>query len=390
MSKQFNFLNFSNQPGVFSVVVLLIGFAFSVVGQNNKSLGFKTVVIDAGHGGKDPGAIGKIIKEKDVVLPIALKVGEYIAQEMPGVKVVYTRSTDIFVPLDERAEIANRARADLYVSIHANSISNPKIVGAETFVLGLHRSQDNLEVAKKENSVIVLEDDYNTKYEGFDPNSTESYIIFELMQNVYLDQSIEVASLVQDQFEKRVGRHNRGVKQAGFLVLRQTAMPGILVEVGFLSNRNEEKFLATAEGQDFLASAIFRAVRDYKTRFEARNSISNTMVHKDKLIITPNAELPEGSQVNDNSIQANNKGELVEYRIQIASSGQRIKDNSGPYTQFNDVWVYQEGSLFKYTTGLTNSYSEIVELLNVVRNKVPDSFIVAFKNGKKVPLSSVR
>jgi len=390
MNKKIFFNNFPNQTGFICAVVLLIGFAFSVVGQNNKILAFKTVVIDAGHGGKDPGAVGKIVKEKDVVLPIALKVGEYITKEMPGVKVIYTRSTDVFVPLDERAEIANRNKADLFVSIHANSISNPKISGAETFVLGLHRSQDNLEVAKKENSVIVLEDDYNTKYEGFDPNSTESYIIFELMQNVYLDQSIDMASLVQDQFEKRVGRNNRGVKQAGFLVLRQTAMPGILVEVGFLSNRNEEKFMASSEGQDFLASAIFRSVRDYKTRFEARNGISNATVNLERPVATSNTESSAGSKVNEDLMQTGKATDLVEFRIQIASSGQKIKENSGPYADFKDIWVYQEGNLYKYTTGLTNSYSEIVELLNAVRAKVPDGFIVAFKNGKKVPISSVR
>lgn len=391
MNKSLFFQKLLKQSGFVCAVGFFIGFALTVVGQtNNKTLGFKTVVIDAGHGGKDPGAVGKIVKEKDVVLPIALKVGEYITKEMPGVKVVYTRTTDVFVPLDERAGIANRAKADLFVSIHANSISNPKVFGAETFVLGLHRSQDNLEVAKKENSVIILEENYTTKYEGFDPNSTESYIIFELMQNVYLDQSIDVASLVQDQFEKRVGRHNRGVKQAGFLVLRQTAMPGILVEVGFLSNRNEEKFMASSEGQDFLASAIFRAVRDYKTRYEARNGITNTTVNLEKPVVTTIPESATVSQENSNAKQTSITNDLVEFRIQVASSGQKIKEKTGPYADFNDIWVYQEGNLYKYTTGQSSSYSEIVELLNVVRAKVPDSFIVAFKNGKKVPVSSVR
>lgn len=180
------------------------------------ALKLKTVVIDPGHGGKDPGAVGKLAKEKDVVLAISLKLGNYIEKYLPDVKVIYTRKTDVFVPLNERAEIANANNADLFLSIHANYIANPRIYGTETFVLGLHRSEEHLEVAKKENSVIVMEEDYTTKYEGFDPNVPESYIIFELMQNVYLDQSIQVASLVQNQFHQRVGRKDRGVKQAGF------------------------------------------------------------------------------------------------------------------------------------------------------------------------------
>lgn len=190
-------------------------------------------------------------------MAVALKLGNYIEKYLPEVDVVYTRKTDVFIPLNERAAIANKSDADLFISIHANYISNPKITGTETFALGLHRTDDNLEVAKKENSVIVLEDDYTTTYEDFDPSLAESYIIFELYQNIYLDQSLELARLVQEQFSKRVGRRNRGVKQAGFLVLRETAMPGVLVELGFLSNSNEEKYLSSNEGQALLASGIF-------------------------------------------------------------------------------------------------------------------------------------
>ncbi len=366
--------------------LVLFGSCFRLVAQSEKTASFTTVVLDAGHGGKDPGAIGKFVMEKDIVLPVTLKVGEYITREMPGVKVIYTRSTDQFLPLDERAEIANRAKADLFVSIHANSISNPKIFGAETFVLGLHRTQENLDVAKKENSVIVLEDDYSKKYEGFDPNSTESYIIFELMQNVYLDQSIDVASIVQEQFEKRVGRHNRGVKQAGFLVLRKTAMPGILIELGFLSNRNEEKFMASEEGQVYLASAIYRAIKEYKTRFDARNGIVNTQ----QLSVNYNSKTETvGTLPTVTGIQPGSN-DLVEFRIQVASSGKKIKENSGPFGLFNDVWVFEEGNLYKYTTGLAGSYDEITVILKEVRKKVPDCFIVAFKNGQKVPVSEAR
>jgi len=360
-------------------LVIMLSCSFLLQAQQGGVGNFKTVVIDAGHGGKDPGATGKDVKEKDIVLAIALKVGEYLKREIPDLEVVYTRTTDVFVPLDERAEIANRAKADLFVSIHANSISNPRIYGAETFVLGLHRSAENLEVAKKENSVIVLEDDYSTKYEGFDPNSHESYIIFELMQNVYLDQSISAASIIQDQFEKRVGRHNRGVKQAGFLVLRKTAMPGVLVELGFLSNRNEEKFMASEEGQAYLASAIFRSIREYKNRFEARNNIN--------LTIDDNKETNSAEK---NASAAIDTQDIIEYRIQVASASRQIVDTEGPYQHFDDVWIYKEGEFYKYTTGLSSSYKQISELLTEVRKIIPDSFIIAFKNGERVPVSSVR
>lgn len=376
---------------VLMTIVLCFVFSLSVNAQADRTVGFKTIVIDAGHGGKDPGAVGKIVKEKDVVLSIALKVGEYITKEMPDVKVVYTRSTDVFVPLDERAEIANRTKADLFVSVHANSISNPKIYGAESFVLGLHRSQENLEVAKKENAVIILEDDYSTKYEGFDPNSTESYIIFELMQNVYLDQSIEAASIVQNQFEQRVGRYNRGVKQAGFLVLRKTAMPGILIEVGFLSNRSEEKFIASDEGQVYLASAIYRAIRDYKDRFEARNGITKPGdIHVISNSNSVNEKVVSEASVINNKNDSLLQPDMVEFRIQIASSGLPVKEKTGPYSLFNDVWMFKEGNLYKYTTGFADNYAEICNLLSDVRKKVPDCFIIAFKNGKKVSVSSVR
>ena len=330
----------------------------------------KTVVIDPGHGGKDTGAIGRQHKEKDIVLAIALKVRDYLKQYLPDLNVVMTREEDKFVPLDERARIANEYDADLFVSIHANSIRNARIYGAETFVLGLHRSEENLEVAKKENAVIVLEDDYKAKYEGFDPNSTESYIIFELMQNVYLDQSIGFASAVQEQLKNRVGRYDRGVKQAGFLVLRETAMPGVLVEVGFISNKSEERFMASENGQVYLASAIFRAIRDYKERFDARNS--NLIVSKESAI---NSE---------NDLDTDEQSGQIQYRIQIASSLKPVDIKKKPFNLFNDIWEYKEGNYYKYTTGLAYSHEEIQDQLLRVKAVVPDCFIVGFRNGIRV------
>lgn len=376
-------MNFTNKLFAkygLSLFFLLINPFFLFPTYANNEVKFKTVVIDAGHGGKDSGALGKKMMEKDLTLSIALKVGNYMKEYMPEVNVVYTRQEDVFVPLDERAEIANKAKADLFVSIHGNSISKPEIHGAETFVLGLHRSQDNLEVAKKENSVIILEDDYSTKYEGFDPNQPESYIIFELMQNVYLDQSILAASFVQEQFEKRVGRNNRGVKQAGFLVLRKTAMPGILIEVGFLSNEKEEKYLMSEDGQTYIASGIFRAIRDYRDMYEARTNFT-TNIKKEK-------KYDEISKILN--IDKEQKEEKTVYRIQIASSGNKVEENHEILSKFDNIWIYEENDIYKYTTGYAHTYQDIAKQLVEVRKIISDCFIIAFKENKRVPVSTTQ
>jgi len=237
--------------------IFLFFIIFNIFGQT------KIVVLDAGHGGKDPGALTKSSKEKDIALKITLKVGKYLTDNIKNVKVIYTRSTDVFISLEERAKIATSNKADVFVSIHVNSTKNKKVYGTETYVMGLHKSDDNLQVAVMENSVIKYEKDYETKYSGYDPNSAESYIIMNLFQNANLDLSLNLAEKVQKQLKDRARRKDLGVKQAGFLVLWQTTMPSVLVEVGFLSNRNEELYLASAEGQDIIASAIYRAIRDY-------------------------------------------------------------------------------------------------------------------------------
>ena len=224
-----------------------------------------TLVIDAGHGGKDPGAIGRKSKEKNINLAVALAFGKLVEQNCPDVKVVYTRKTDVFVELDERANIANRNKADLFVSIHVNSTAaknGPQ--GTETYTLGMHRAADNLEVAKRENSVITLESNYEQKYEGFDPKSSESYIIFELMQDKNMEQSVNFAKLVQQQFKSTAGRVNKGVYQAGVLVLRATSMPSALIELGYINNANEETYLCSAAGQSALAKSIYNAFKAYK------------------------------------------------------------------------------------------------------------------------------
>jgi len=233
----------------------------------------KTVVIDAGHGGKDPGAVGhKGLQEKDVALAIALKTGNYIKEFVPGVEVIYTRSTDKFVELYQRAKIANKANADLFISIHANAVKNKSHVhGTETFVLGTHRNASNLAVAKRENASILLEKDYLVSYDGFDPNQPnkpETHIIQSLMQSAYNQESLDFAAMVEDQFVTRAKRHSRGVKQAGFMVLYKTTMPSVLVEAGFVTNKDEAKYLASEQGQNEIASAIYRAFKSYKAEME--------------------------------------------------------------------------------------------------------------------------
>lgn len=246
-------------------ITLIFLFAFA---DANNNFSIKTVVIDAGHGGKDPGAIGSgKTREKDIALQVALKLGEYISKNFPDVNVVYTRKTDVFIELHERAEIANKAKADLFIAVHINSSTNPEFYGTSTYVLGLHRSEANLEVAKRENAVILLEDDRDKNYE-FDPNSPEGHIIMSMKQNAFLEQSIDIASKIENQFENHAHRKSMGVKQAGFYVLYKTAMPSLLAEIGFISNPEEEKYLNSEKGQDQIASSLFNAFKKYKTEME--------------------------------------------------------------------------------------------------------------------------
>lgn len=224
-----------------------------------------TLVIDPGHGGKDPGAVGRVAKEKNINLAVALELGRLVEQNMPGVKVVYTRKTDVFVELDQRARIANKAKADLFVSIHVNStVAKVGPQGTETYTLGMHRAAENLAVAKRENSVITMESNYGERYEGFDPRSSESYIIFEFMQDAYMANSVKLAKTIQQQFRNTAGRPNRGVYQAGFLVLREVGMPAVLTELGYINNPTEERYLNSKAGQQALARSLYNAIREYK------------------------------------------------------------------------------------------------------------------------------
>jgi N-acetylmuramoyl-L-alanine amidase len=254
------------------IISLLTSFllftGFSANAPKAPEFRLKRVVIDAGHGGKDPGALGSYSKEKDIALSVALQVGKYVEQNLPGVEVIYTRKTDVFLELKERSNIANRNRADLFISIHCNAAGNRGIYGTETFVMGTKNFEANFDIVKRENAVILLEDNYEENYEGFDPSSPESYMMFNLMQKAFLSNSISLASKIETDFNSRVNRSSRGVKQAPFYVLWTTSMPSVLVELGFISNVNEERFLNSKDGQAYLASAIYRSIKAYKEEIE--------------------------------------------------------------------------------------------------------------------------
>jgi N-acetylmuramoyl-L-alanine amidase len=326
----------------------------------------KTVVIDAGHGGKDPGALGKKSKEKDIALAIALKVGDYIDLNLTGVKVIYTRKKDEFIELYKRAEIANKNNADVFISIHVNAHVSSKYSGTSTYVMGLHKSEENLEVAKLENSVILKEEEYQQNYKGFDPNSPESHIIFTLLQNAHLEQSVNLATKVQDQFRTRAGRKDIGVRQAGLVVLWNATMPAILVETGFISNPEEEKYLNTDQGQSFIASAIYRAFKDYKKEIEKSS--------------TGFIPVSTGGRTNTN------EQEIV-FRVQIKTSADRLKEGSAAFHGYKDVKEYSFKGIYKYYVGQTSDFNEILKMQTEVRQKVPDAFVVAFKNDKPIPIS---
>tara|TARA_Y100000589_G_scaffold332344_1_gene392035 strand:+ start:7628 stop:8965 length:1338 start_codon:yes stop_codon:yes gene_type:complete len=344
----------------------------------------KKVVIDAGHGGHDGGCHGSFSNEKDIALAIALKLGEYIELNFPDVEVIYTRKTDVFVPLYERAKIANKANADLFICIHVNS-GQPAAYGTETYVMGLHKTESNLKVAQRENSVILYEDDYQNKYENFDPNSPESYIALTLMQNAYLAQSIDFANKIQTQFRERVGRKDRGVRQAGFLVLHQTAMPSVLIETGFLTNKDEEKFLNSKIGQDYMASAIYRAFKEYKKELEEKmnSSSDNSEQNSDN----QQGNEPNASVESSNETSENNDLGIV-FKVQIATSPKKVETLPQNFKGLKNVSYSEHGGLYRYYVGNEKSFENAVNLQKKVRDLgYKDAFIVAFENNERIAVS---
>ncbi len=401
------------------LAVLLLFFLSANVAdaQGTKGKGLDVVVIDPGHGGKDPGAMGKTAKEKDIVLAVALKLGNLIKKNYPNVKVIYTRDKDVFVELGERAAIANRNNANLFISIHANSVDGSTSThGTETFVMGLHKNDANLAVAKRENSVILQEDNYSSKYDGFDPNDPESNIIFSLFQNAYSDQSLLLAASIEEEF-KTLKRYDRGVKQAGFLVLWKTAMPSVLTELGFVSNPEEEQYMKSDAGQTELAVSIYNAFAKYKSQYD------NSAVYLEKVParpVTPQTQQPKESEKTNIDATADNTDKQpatttvadeqdnkteasadkpkepvasedksgILFKVQIRMSPKEIEVNEKNFGKYYDkVSYYIHDNSYKYTVGAETDYNAALKFFQEVKPTYPGCFIIALKDGKRMDLS---
>jgi len=371
------------------ICILIIPFAVSFVSARDF-----VVVIDAGHGGKDYGAIGKYSNEKTITLSVVKLLGKKIQDNCDNVKVVYTRSTDKFLSLQERANVANKAAGDLFISIHVNSVAKrtkgrDKISGASVYTLGLHRSAENLEVAKRENAVIELEDDYSSKYSGFNPNSSESYIIFELSQNKHMQQSIKFANAVQHELLKTAERKDKGVRQAGFWVLWATSMPSVLIELDFICNPTQEKFLASKKGQEKLSDAIFNAFKEYKEAYlrqlETTHSSGNKTenfenpVSTDDDVITYNVPIEEQQEYSNKE-----KDSKIRYKIQILTSPKKIEKGSRQFKGLYPVNYYFEKGVYKYTYESMTSRKEAQKILKKVKQKFPQAFIIITKGNKRI------
>ena len=380
-----------------------------------------TLVIDPGHGGHDAGALGAISKEKNINLAVALRFGKYVEQNLPEVRVIYTRKTDVFIPLNERANIANRANADLFISVHTNALPAGKVArGFETYTLGMHRAKDNLDVAMRENSVISMEKDYQQRYQGFDPRSSESYIIFEFIQGKNMERSVELARMIQRGVCDGANRPDKGVHQAGFLVLRETSMPGCLIELGFITTPDEERLLNNDSRVDDIARGIYEAFAKYKNKYDKSVSVpyrakDSEDVNIPKIVpdqepapktrvVTrgkqpkreeatpeqPKREVKKQEPKKDVKKQEPKKevkkAEIADapvFKLQIFVGSRNLRKGDAHFKGETDYDSFQEGNLVKYTLGASTNYNEIYRLRKEKLDKFPEAFIIAFKNGQK-------
>lgn len=372
-----------------------------------------TLVIDAGHGGADSGAKGTFAFEKNINLNVALAFGRLVERNCPDVNVVYTRKTDVFVPLHKRASIANKHKADLFISIHTNALPKGKRSrGMETYTLGMHRADDNFDVAKRENSVILIEQDYRQHYEGFDPNSSESYIMFELLQDNNMAQSVELARLVQKKTCVAAGRSDKGVKQAGFLVLRETSMPGCLIELGFITTPDEERYLSSKEGVEAMGRGIYNAFIAYKSKYGGAPKVpyreapveqpvapaapaasavpANPVAPAPKEAAEQKAEKTEVATrpvVSDESKLVETEDERPVFKVQILASQRSLRPGSQQFKGEKEVDSYLDNGLYKYTCGATTDYYEASRLRKQLLAKFPEAFIIAFKKGVRMNIN---
>ena len=383
-------------------------FAVSMMAANKAF----TLVIDPGHGGKDTGAAGAFSKEKDINLTVALAFGKYVERNCPEVKVIYTRKTDVFISLIERANIANRNKADLFISVHTNALPAGRIVrGFETYTLGMHRASDNLDVAKRENSVILVEKDYKQTYQGFDPRSSESYIMFELIQGQNMTKSVELAKLIQRNVCTTANRVDKGVHQAGFLVLRETSMPSCLVELGFITTADEEQALNSKPTIDAIASGLYKALLAYKAKYDSSisvpykkhlaqdTSIPSVLpqgyepVKDEERVVVAREIKPEPAPMvaqKADTVPAK-KVEVVKekpvFKVQFLSSNRKLRADDQHLKGLTNYEYYEEGNALKYTYGASSNYYEISSLRKQVIDKFPQAFIVAFRGNEKMNIN---
>ena len=360
-----------------------------------------TVVIDAGHGGHDPGAMGKLTQEKKLNLEVSQRLEQQIKLHHPDVKVVMTRKNDVFLTLQQRADIVNKNNADLFICIHTNAAENRNVTGTETFVLGVDKMQSNLDVAMRENAVMLLEDDYQTTYEGFDPNSVDSYIMFELMQDQYIDQSLNFATLVQHQFTN-IGRSDRGVRQAGFWVLHKSACPSVLIEMGFISNINEEKYLASDKGKEDITNSIYQAFEQYKSAYDRKHGIVKASQAESKPA-EAKADKPAEAKADkpaeaakpaeakaDKPAEAAKPAEAEAdkpvYKVQIFSTLKPVPAGDPTFRGLKNCQCTKDGKFYKYTYGEYADYQTILDIQQELKTKFKDCFIVAFLGNKQIPI----
>ena len=398
------------------ILTLLCMLVLTATGANRRF----TLVIDPGHGGHDAGALGAISKEKNINLSVALQFGKYVERNMPDVRVIYTRKTDVFIPLKERANIANRANADLFISVHTNALPAGKVArGFETYTLGMHRAKDNLDVAMRENSVISMERGYQQTYQGFDPRSSESYIIFEFIQGKNMERSVELARNIQRKVCNSANRPDKGVHQAGFLVLRETSMPSCLIELGFITTADEENLLNDASRVDDIARGIYEGFAQYRNKYDKSISVpyraaDTESVSVARIVSDKKQEQPERrsedvdtaprrtvkqvetratkaktAQQNRTAAQnkpAQQKANVTDapvFKLQIFVSNRTLRKGDAHFKGETDYDSYQEGNMVKYTMGASTNYNEIFRLRKTLAEKFPEAFIIAFKNGKK-------
>ena len=410
---------------MFKKITLFIVFFVLFVATSWAANGRFTLVIDAGHGGHDAGALGAISKEKDINLNVALAFGRYVEQNLPDVQVIYTRKTDVFIPLHQRADIANKAKADLFISVHTNSVVPGHYAkGFQVYTLGMHRAKDNLDVAMRENSVISMEKGYQQTYQGFDPKSSESYIMFEFMQNSNMEKSVELARLIQRSVCSSANRIDKGVHQAGFLVLRESYMPSCLIELGFITAADEEEFLNSPDGIDAMAKGIYNAFVKYKNMYDTHIVVPYKAADNRKISVTRVVPVPPSGQ--PNLVSSNNRTQSTKkvptkktiketpkketpvsssnktktdakkdnkvsvpinapiFKVQVIASSRQLRPGCEQFKGHKDIECTQEGSWYKYTIGNSTNYNEIACLREKLKKDFPQAFVIAYKAGNRM------